>query len=148
MLRTQKWIPDMNGESQISHNDFAIFYLSFHFISRWFCHFDDDNYVNLPALIRTLKEYDPKEDWYLGKTSIQNPLEVINRGAISPVSQNYFTVVLNCETSHPLIFFILINRKIDYCFNNKTYNETLLGSYKLLSQSESIHKWKLLSVKW
>ena len=58
----------------------------FHSIFRWFCHFDDDNYVNLPALIRTLKEYDPKEDWYLGKTSIQTPLEVINRGTLSSVS--------------------------------------------------------------
>lgn len=47
--------------------------------SRWFCHFDDDNYVNIPRLVRFLGDYNPREDWYLGKPSIQAPLEIINK---------------------------------------------------------------------
>ncbi|XP_031352189.1 fringe glycosyltransferase-like [Photinus pyralis] len=35
----------------------------------WFCHFDDDNYVNIPNLIEMLKGYDPEADWYLGRNS-------------------------------------------------------------------------------
>jgi fringe protein len=46
---------------------------------RWFCHFDDDNYVNVPRLVHVLADYSPQEDWYLGKPSIRAPLEIINR---------------------------------------------------------------------
>ncbi|KAI1301577.1 Fringe glycosyltransferase [Halotydeus destructor] len=45
---------------------------------KWFCHFDDDNYVNVPRLIDLLKAYNPQEDWYLGKPSIRKPLRVLN----------------------------------------------------------------------
>lgn len=44
--------------------------------SRWFCHFDDDNYVNVPRLVKLLDEYSPSVDWYLGKPSISSPLEI------------------------------------------------------------------------
>lgn len=50
-----------------------IFFL---FIYRWFCHFDDDNYVNIPRLVRLLDDYSPTVDWYLGKPSISSPLEL------------------------------------------------------------------------
>ncbi|XP_055373299.1 fringe glycosyltransferase [Condylostylus longicornis] len=43
---------------------------------KWFCHFDDDNYVNIPRLVRLLDEYNPAVDWYLGKPSISSPLEI------------------------------------------------------------------------
>ncbi|XP_055536258.1 fringe glycosyltransferase [Wyeomyia smithii] len=43
---------------------------------RWWCHFDDDNYVNVPRLVRLLDEYSPTQDWYLGKPSISSPLEI------------------------------------------------------------------------
>ena len=46
---------------------------------RWFCHFDDDNYVNVPALVKKLSHFDHTSEWYLGKPSIPNPLEVINQ---------------------------------------------------------------------
>ncbi|TMW41533.1 hypothetical protein DOY81_013387, partial [Sarcophaga bullata] len=42
----------------------------------WFCHFDDDNYVNVPRLVKLLDEYSPSVDWYLGKPSISSPLEI------------------------------------------------------------------------
>ncbi|XP_060660558.1 fringe glycosyltransferase [Drosophila nasuta] len=43
---------------------------------KWFCHFDDDNYVNVPRLVKLLDEYNPSVDWYLGKPSISSPLEI------------------------------------------------------------------------
>lgn len=46
---------------------------------KWFCHFDDDNYVNVPRLVRLLQKYNPREDWYLGKPSIRAPLEIFSR---------------------------------------------------------------------
>ncbi|XP_060529244.1 fringe glycosyltransferase [Cylas formicarius] len=46
---------------------------------KWFCHFDDDNYVNVPRLVRFLGDYNPREDWYLGKPSIQAPLEIVSK---------------------------------------------------------------------
>jgi len=45
----------------------------------WFCHFDDDNYVNVPRLVDLLQKYNPQEDWYLGKPSIRAPLNIMNR---------------------------------------------------------------------
>ena len=46
---------------------------------KWWCHFDDDNYVNIPRLLSLLQNYDPMYDWYLGKTSIKHPLEIDDR---------------------------------------------------------------------
>lgn len=42
----------------------------------WFCHFDDDNYVNVKQLYQLLTNYDPTQDLYLGKPSIRAPLEL------------------------------------------------------------------------
>jgi len=46
---------------------------------KWFCHFDDDQYVNIPALVRKLSQFDYRREWYLGKPSIQHPLEILDR---------------------------------------------------------------------
>eukprot|EP00096_Caligus_rogercresseyi_P013435 TRINITY_DN6081_c0_g1_i2.p1 TRINITY_DN6081_c0_g1~~TRINITY_DN6081_c0_g1_i2.p1 ORF type:complete len:325 (+),score=57.13 TRINITY_DN6081_c0_g1_i2:121-1095(+) len=46
---------------------------------KWFCHFDDDNYVNVFALLRELKKYDHREDWYLGKPSLPGSFEMMDR---------------------------------------------------------------------
>ncbi|XP_031624606.1 fringe glycosyltransferase-like [Contarinia nasturtii] len=43
---------------------------------KWFCHFDDDNYVNIAQLQLLLSEYDSSSLWYLGKPSVASPLEV------------------------------------------------------------------------
>lgn len=45
-------------------------------LCRWFCHFDDDNYVNVPRLVSLLNEYSPSMEWYLGKPSVASPLEI------------------------------------------------------------------------
>ncbi|KHJ41385.1 Fringe-like protein [Trichuris suis] len=41
---------------------------------RWFCHFDDDNYVNLFALRELLDTMDPRGDHYIGKKSLSHPM--------------------------------------------------------------------------
>ncbi|XP_076077563.1 fringe glycosyltransferase-like [Mytilus galloprovincialis] len=46
---------------------------------RWFCHVDDDNYVNVPALVGFLQQYNHSDDWYLGIPSISHPMEVLDR---------------------------------------------------------------------
>lgn len=46
---------------------------------KWFCHFDDDNYVNIPRLLQLLRLYNSRDDWYLGKPSIKQPLEIEDR---------------------------------------------------------------------
>ncbi|XP_055300333.1 fringe glycosyltransferase-like [Sitodiplosis mosellana] len=43
---------------------------------KWFCHFDDDNYVNVAQLQLLLSEYDSSSLWYLGKPSVASPLEI------------------------------------------------------------------------
>ncbi|GAU91514.1 hypothetical protein RvY_03752 [Ramazzottius varieornatus] len=37
--------------------------------AQWFCHFDDDNYVNIPNLVSLLERYNAEEASYLGKSS-------------------------------------------------------------------------------
>eukprot|EP00918_Siedleckia_nematoides_P047856 GHVU01104831.1.p1 GENE.GHVU01104831.1~~GHVU01104831.1.p1 ORF type:complete len:419 (+),score=33.58 GHVU01104831.1:97-1257(+) len=43
---------------------------------KWFCHVDDDTYVNIPTLMELLKQYNYKQDWYIGKPSLNHPLEI------------------------------------------------------------------------
>jgi len=45
----------------------------------WFCHFDDDQYVNVAALESKLRQFDHSKDWYLGKPSIGKPLDILDR---------------------------------------------------------------------
>ena len=60
-----------------------IFFLLIYFfhllLCRWFCHFDDDNYVNVPRLVDKLSQFDHRKDWYLGKPSLPEPLEILDR---------------------------------------------------------------------
>ena len=42
-------------------------------------HFDDDNYVNVPRLVDKLSQFDHRKDWYLGKPSLPEPLEILDR---------------------------------------------------------------------
>ncbi|KHN70966.1 Fringe glycosyltransferase [Toxocara canis] len=44
--------------------------------TRWGCHFDDDNYVNMVELARLLKHFNANQDWYLGKPSTTGPVNV------------------------------------------------------------------------
>ncbi|XP_046352005.1 fringe glycosyltransferase-like [Haliotis rufescens] len=46
---------------------------------RWFCHVDDDTYVNIPQLLKLLQGYNHTQDWYLGKPSLRHPIEIMDR---------------------------------------------------------------------
>lgn len=48
---------------------------------RWFCHFDDDTYVNVGQLVMMLGQYNHTEDWYLGRPSLGHPMEVMDRSS-------------------------------------------------------------------
>ncbi|TSK14496.1 Beta-1,3-N-acetylglucosaminyltransferase radical fringe [Bagarius yarrelli] len=41
----------------------------------WFCHVDDDNYVILPSLLQLLSSYSHTQDVYLGRPSLDHPIE-------------------------------------------------------------------------
>ncbi|XP_055341131.1 fringe glycosyltransferase-like [Paramacrobiotus metropolitanus] len=43
---------------------------------KWFCHFDDDNYVNVWNLLDMLRGYDYAGQWYLGKISTNAAVEL------------------------------------------------------------------------
>ncbi|XP_077574471.1 beta-1,3-N-acetylglucosaminyltransferase lunatic fringe-like [Stigmatopora nigra] len=42
---------------------------------KWFCHVDDDNYLNISALLRLLSQYSHQNDVYIGRPSLERPLE-------------------------------------------------------------------------
>lgn len=46
---------------------------------RWFCHVDDDNYINSIKLVELLRTYNHTGDWYVGKPSLKHPIEVLDR---------------------------------------------------------------------
>lgn len=46
---------------------------------RWFCHVDDDNYVILPSLLQLLSTYHHSQDVYLGRPSLDHPIEAAER---------------------------------------------------------------------
>ncbi|XP_026860909.2 beta-1,3-N-acetylglucosaminyltransferase radical fringe isoform X1 [Electrophorus electricus] len=46
---------------------------------KWFCHVDDDNYVILPSLLRLLSSYSHTQDVYLGRPSLDHPIEAAER---------------------------------------------------------------------
>ncbi|XP_014674977.1 PREDICTED: beta-1,3-N-acetylglucosaminyltransferase lunatic fringe-like [Priapulus caudatus] len=58
---------------------------------KWFCHFDDDNYVNVPQLVKFLSQKSWKKDYYFGKPSIPHPLEIKIAANTRPVKFNFAT---------------------------------------------------------
>ncbi|XP_044275874.1 beta-1,3-N-acetylglucosaminyltransferase radical fringe [Varanus komodoensis] len=44
---------------------------------KWFCHVDDDNYVNLKNLLRLLSAFSHSQDVYLGRPSLDHPIEAV-----------------------------------------------------------------------
>uniref|UniRef100_A0AC35GUT2 Fringe n=1 Tax=Panagrolaimus sp. PS1159 TaxID=55785 RepID=A0AC35GUT2_9BILA len=41
--------------------------------AKWSCHFDDDNYVNVPILKQILYNFNPNTPYYLGRTATNEP---------------------------------------------------------------------------
>ena len=50
-------------------------------IYRWWCHFDDDNYVHVLRLSQLLHSYSADSPVYLGKPSTARPIEISDRSA-------------------------------------------------------------------
>ncbi|XP_041134290.1 beta-1,3-N-acetylglucosaminyltransferase lunatic fringe-like [Polyodon spathula] len=46
---------------------------------KWFCHVDDDNYVNMQTLVKLLSNYPHTQDIYIGKPSLDRPIEATER---------------------------------------------------------------------
>ncbi|KAK1162920.1 beta-1,3-N-acetylglucosaminyltransferase lunatic fringe-like [Acipenser oxyrinchus oxyrinchus] len=46
---------------------------------KWFCHVDDDNYVNMRTLVKLLSNYPHTQDIYIGKPSLDRPIEATER---------------------------------------------------------------------
>ncbi|XP_027029698.2 beta-1,3-N-acetylglucosaminyltransferase lunatic fringe [Tachysurus fulvidraco] len=46
---------------------------------KWFCHVDDDNYVNVRTLVKLLSQYPHTQDLYVGKPSLDRPIEATER---------------------------------------------------------------------
>lgn len=59
---------------------------------RWFCHVDDDNYVNVRALLRLLSGFLHTQDVYIGKPSLDRPIQATERvGDNKLVSAQFLT---------------------------------------------------------
>ncbi|XP_025867194.2 beta-1,3-N-acetylglucosaminyltransferase lunatic fringe [Vulpes vulpes] len=64
-----------------------------HFIEsgrKWFCHVDDDNYVNVRALLRLLASYPHTQDVYIGKPSLDRPIQATERVSENKVRPVHF----------------------------------------------------------
>ncbi|XP_063312270.1 beta-1,3-N-acetylglucosaminyltransferase radical fringe [Pelobates fuscus] len=46
---------------------------------KWFCHVDDDNYVNVYALLDLLSSFSHSTDVYVGRPSLDHPVETLDR---------------------------------------------------------------------
>ncbi|XP_005990917.1 beta-1,3-N-acetylglucosaminyltransferase lunatic fringe [Latimeria chalumnae] len=46
---------------------------------KWFCHVDDDNYVNTRMLVKLLSNYPHTQDVYIGKPSLDRPIQATER---------------------------------------------------------------------
>ncbi|XP_034819426.1 beta-1,3-N-acetylglucosaminyltransferase lunatic fringe isoform X1 [Pan paniscus] len=57
---------------------------------KWFCHVDDDNYVNLRALLRLLASYPHTRDVYIGKPSLDRPIQAMERVSENKVRPVHF----------------------------------------------------------
>ena len=60
MLRTGVTTDPIYGYIAISISSTSFSY-------QWFCHIDDDVYVNVPQLSHQLQQFDPHKPYYIGK---------------------------------------------------------------------------------
>ncbi|XP_067316656.1 beta-1,3-N-acetylglucosaminyltransferase lunatic fringe-like [Anolis sagrei] len=57
---------------------------------KWFCHVDDDNYVNVRMLIKLLSSYPHTQDIYIGKPSLDRPIQATERISENKVHPVHF----------------------------------------------------------
>ncbi|XP_076583792.1 beta-1,3-N-acetylglucosaminyltransferase lunatic fringe-like [Chaetodon auriga] len=57
---------------------------------KWLCHVDDDNYLNVVSLLKLLSQYSHTQDVYLGRPSLERPIEVAERLGTTDMKQVRF----------------------------------------------------------
>ncbi|XP_072044152.1 beta-1,3-N-acetylglucosaminyltransferase radical fringe-like [Amphiura filiformis] len=58
---------------------------------RWFCHLDDDNYLNVKNLVAYLQKYNPdKEEIYTGFTQLRGPIKTSDKAKPGETFKFYF----------------------------------------------------------
>ncbi|XP_068100574.1 beta-1,3-N-acetylglucosaminyltransferase lunatic fringe [Hyperolius riggenbachi] len=57
---------------------------------KWFCHVDDDNYVNVKTLTKLLSRYSHTNDVYIGKPSLDRPIQATERISESKMRPVHF----------------------------------------------------------
>ncbi|XP_071360913.1 beta-1,3-N-acetylglucosaminyltransferase lunatic fringe-like [Trachinotus anak] len=57
---------------------------------KWFCHVDDDNYVNVGSLLKLLSQYSHTQDVYLGRPSLERPIEATEKLGTAEMKQVRF----------------------------------------------------------
>ena len=70
---------------------------------RWFCHVDDDNYVNVRTLVRFLAQYPHTQDMYLGKPSLDRPIEATERLGDNKMVRGGVSCLMHLIFSHLLL---------------------------------------------
>ncbi|XP_045904259.1 beta-1,3-N-acetylglucosaminyltransferase lunatic fringe-like isoform X1 [Micropterus dolomieu] len=57
---------------------------------KWFCHVDDDNYLNVGSLLKLLSQYSHTQDIYIGRPSLERPIEATERLCTTEMKQVRF----------------------------------------------------------
>ncbi|XP_070684268.1 beta-1,3-N-acetylglucosaminyltransferase lunatic fringe-like [Pempheris klunzingeri] len=57
---------------------------------KWFCHVDDDNYLNVGSLLKLLSQYGHAQDVYIGRPSLERPIEATERIGTAEMRQVRF----------------------------------------------------------
>ncbi|XP_067441338.1 beta-1,3-N-acetylglucosaminyltransferase lunatic fringe-like [Thunnus thynnus] len=57
---------------------------------KWFCHVDDDNYLNVGSLLKLLSQYSHTQDVYIGRPSLERPIEATERLGTAEMKQVRF----------------------------------------------------------
>ncbi|XP_063377907.1 fringe glycosyltransferase isoform X1 [Cydia fagiglandana] len=108
---------------------------------KWFCHFDDDNYVNVPRLVEVLQRYDYKKEWYLGRTSVYRPVLIYHKSKRSKKTKVEYSklkysfwfgtggagVCLSRSLALKMLPFASGGRFISFCDNVRFPDDVSLG---------------------
>nr|XP_046226771.1 beta-1,3-N-acetylglucosaminyltransferase lunatic fringe-like [Scatophagus argus] len=57
---------------------------------KWFCHVDDDNYLNVGSLLKLLSQYSHMQDVYIGRPSLERPIEATEKLGTAQMRQVHF----------------------------------------------------------
>ena len=99
------------------------------FFFRWWCHFDDDNYVHVLRLAHLLQSYSADRPVYLGKPSTARPIEIWDLNA-PQVLTFYSGLLMILHKKTPSIFSIS-KRKIKNKTKLENFHESILSHFFL-----------------